>query len=88
LTVVATLAPISSPNASSSTNASWVLPRLLATFRPIRQPIASSHAMNQPAPPQPRAMNTPSVAHPTVNATSPITRPNSPGARTVVGRCA
>ena len=42
--------------------------------------------MNQPAPPQPRAIHTPSVAKPTVTATSPITRPNRPGVGTAAGR--
>ena len=37
--------------------------------------------MNQPAPPQPRATHTPSVANPTVTATSAITWPNSAGVR-------
>ena len=38
--------------------------------------MATSQAMNQPAPPQLRAMYTPSVAAATVSATSPITWPN------------
>jgi hypothetical protein len=41
--------------------------------------VGELEAMNQPAPPQLRATNTPSVANPTVTATRPITRPNSAG---------
>ena len=56
-----------------------MFPRALATFSPMMQPSESSHAMNHPAPPQLRATHTPSVANPTVSATSPMTRPNSLG---------
>jgi hypothetical protein len=45
----------------------------------MRQPMASSHAMNHAAPPESRPSQTPSVAKPTVRATSPITRPKSAG---------
>ena len=65
-----------------------MLPRALANWSPNRQPIASSHAMNQPPPPQLRAMNTPSVAKPTVTATRPMTRPNSAGVLVAWGRSA
>ena len=47
--------------------------------------MASSHAMNHAAPPESRPSQTPSVAKPTVSATSPMTRPKSAGVETLGG---